>query len=141
MHLESLHVFMVEDSIMARNKLTEFLEEMSITKVTEAGSGDAALELLERLKEDQDLPDLILLDWNMPQKDGLEVLRAIRENDIFNNIRVLMVSAERDKGQIVNALKSGANGFLSKPVTAEILKEKIKEILSLDPAKIETSAS
>ncbi len=141
MHLEGLHVFMIEDSIMARNKLTEYLEEMSITDVSEAGSGDSALEMLEKLKEDNRLPGLILLDWNMPQKDGLEVLQSLRKNDAYNSIKVLMVSAERDKTQIVNALSAGANGFLSKPVTMDSLKEKIEEVMSSSEPMTSTTAS
>ena len=130
MQLENLHILIVEDSIMARNKLLEYLEELNVGEVSEAGGGEMALALVDKLQEEGKSLDLMLLDWNMPQMDGVDVLKALKDKANFKDLKILMVSAERDKNQIVNALSLGAHGFLSKPVTIESLKDKIVEVMS-----------
>ncbi len=139
MQLADLHVIIVEDSIMARNKLSEYLEEIGIKEVSEAGGGEMALSLLDKLAEDGRAPHLMLLDWNMPQMDGIGVLKALQDMPKYSDLKVLMVSAERDKSQIVAALSKGANGFISKPVTKEGLEAKINEVVNEEEASSNAS--
>src|SRR5699024_4157634 len=74
--------------------------------------------------------DFVLSDWNMPNMDGLELLKAIRTNNELKELPVLMVTAEAKKENIVAAAKAGASGYVVKPFTAATLEEKIEQIFA-----------
>jgi two-component system chemotaxis response regulator CheY len=90
-------------------------------EVAEAGHG---LEGLERLKEVDNI-SVALVDWNMPEMDGLEFVKAVRGDHKYADIRICMVSAENDMGKIARALMMGADEYAMKPVTKEIIMEKL----------------
>lgn len=85
------------------------------------------LDALEKLASER--ISLILSDLNMPYMDGIELLRSIRSNPAFSHIPFLMVTTEADEEEKKKAIDSGANGYLVKPVTAEIILQNIKNIL------------
>jgi two-component system chemotaxis response regulator CheY len=95
--------------------------------VLEAEDG---LDGLEKIKI-MPLPDLILLDWNMPNMNGYEFLQAIKKNSAYNKILVLMVTTENEMSQVVKALEAGADEYIMKPFEEEALKDKLK-ILGLN---------
>jgi two-component system chemotaxis response regulator CheY len=72
--------------------------------------------------------DLIVCDWNMPGMTGIDLLKAVRADERLKDLPVLMVTAEAKKEQIFEAAKSGVNGYVVKPFTAGVLKEKIEKI-------------
>jgi two-component system chemotaxis response regulator CheY len=72
---------------------------------------------------------LIVLDWNMPIMDGYEVLQKIRAQDEYNHIPVLMATADGVEGNVVKALKAGANAYLVKPYTEDDLSQRISELV------------
>lgn len=110
----------VDDSRAMRTILKKILLEIGF-EVAEAGNG---LEALERMHE-VDSVDVALVDWNMPEMDGLEFVKALRGDHAYADVRVMMVSAENDMTKIARALMMGADEYAMKPVTKEIIVEKL----------------
>jgi two-component system chemotaxis response regulator CheY len=91
--------------------------------VTEAADGREALTELTNFTQ---IPELILTDWNMPVMNGLEFLREVRKLDRFSGSAVVMVTTRTEMDQIVEALEAGANEYVMKPFTKEILGDKLR---------------
>lgn len=120
-----MHALVVDDSKAMRMVLKKIMSEVGY-EVSEAGDGS---EALIRLKE-IDGVDLMLVDWNMPIMNGLEFVRAVRENSTYDEIPLMMVTTEDGMDKIVEALEAGANEYVMKPFTPESIIEKL-EILGL----------
>ena len=73
--------------------------------------------------------DILMTDWNMPNMNGLELTEAVRADESFKNILILMVTTRNMKEDIVKAIRTGVNGYIVKPFDARTLSEKIKEIM------------
>lgn len=112
----------VDDSRTIRKILATTLEEIGF-EVLEAENGRDALEVLEAEKA---AVPLILLDWDMPEMNGLEMLKRLRQNPEFSWMVVVMVTVEADMEHIVEALDAGANEYVMKPFTKEVLLGKLK---------------
>lgn len=95
-----------------------------------AANGKDALAVLETAER----PQLALLDWNMPEMNGFELLVALRADERYRELPVVMVTTETEMGQIVKALECGANEYVMKPFTADILRDKL-EMLGLLPVQ------
>ena len=95
-------------------------------EVLQAANGKEALNLLEANGKDI---NLVLLDWNMPMMNGIDVLRNMRGDDRFKEIPVLMVSTESEDDKIKEAIDAGAHGYLTKPFTADKLTDAIHQVL------------
>lgn len=91
-----------------------------------AQNGREALNILE--SDSRDI-DLVLLDWNMPVLNGIDVIRAMRRDDRLKKIPVLMVSTESEDDRIQEAMSAGAQGYLTKPFTADQLIDAIRRVL------------
>lgn len=115
-----MRALVVDDSRAMRTILKKMMKELGF-EVAEAGHG---LEALERLKELGSF-DVALVDWNMPEMDGLEFVKAARDNHEYADMKVCMVSAENDMMKIARALMMGADEYAMKPVTKEIIVEKL----------------
>jgi two-component system, chemotaxis family, chemotaxis protein CheY len=90
--------------------------------VAEAGDGRQALDALEKGAA----ADVVLADWNMPEMDGLSLLKAIRANPAFSGIPVIMVTTEAEFDQMATAIAEGAAEYVMKPFTADILVDKLR---------------
>lgn len=112
----------VDDSKATRMILARTLKEFGYT-VAEAADGKQALLELSQLKQ---TPELILTDWNMPVMNGLEFLREVRKAERFAASAVVMVTTRTEMDQIVEALEAGANEYVMKPFTKEILGDKLR---------------
>lgn len=110
----------VDDFSTMRRILRNLLKELGYTNVDEAEDGVAALHKLESQPY-----DFVITDWNMPNMDGLTLLRKIRSSDKLKHLPVLMVTAEAKKENIIAAAQAGASGYIVKPFTAAVLAEKI----------------
>lgn len=115
-----MKALIVDDSSAMRSYLTRLLVPHGF-ECSHAGDGDEALQILA----DDENFELVLLDWNMPMRDGLQTLNAIRRQSAFDGIRVMMVTTEIDQERILLALDSGANEYLMKPFTPEIVAAKL----------------
>jgi CheY-like chemotaxis protein len=116
-------VLVAEDNAVNRELLRELLEARGYT-VTEACDGQEALRMIE-----QTHPDILLLDIGMPVLDGFAVIRKIRENPSLATLPVLAVTAYAMQGDRENVLKSGFDGYLSKPVNARALAGELERLL------------
>ena len=121
---QTIKILTVDDFSTMRRIIRNILRQLGYSNIIEAVSGAAALDALQT----QHI-DFVITDWNMPNMNGLELLKAIRTNDKLQNIPVLMVTAEALKDNVIEAVKVGVNGYIVKPFTAETLKEKIDAIL------------
>ncbi|MFY9176890.1 MAG: response regulator [Caldicoprobacterales bacterium] len=120
-----MKVLSVDDSAMIR-KIIRGAVEVLDGDLLEASDGIEALELLE---EEYRSIDLILLDWNMPRLDGMEVLKKLKADSRFRAIPVMMVTTESERSNIVKAIQHGAVHYLVKPFTIQELVKRIMESL------------
>lgn len=120
---QNLRFLVVDDFSTMRRIVRNLLKELGYTNVEEAEDG---VEGLSKLRTGQF--DFVVSDWNMPNMDGLEMLKQIRSDAALNKIPVLMVTAEAKKENIIAAAQAGANGYVVKPFTAATLDEKLSKI-------------
>ena len=118
----------VDDSRAMRMILGRGLTHLGYETV-QAGDGQAALDVLAA----GPLPDVALVDWNMPVMDGLEFVTAVRANPDWRGVTLMMVTTESEQSQIVRALAAGAHEYVIKPFTPEAIAEKL-ELLGVLPA-------
>ena len=120
---KNLKFLVVDDFSTMRRIVRNLLKELGFSEVDEAEDGVAALQKLRGGGF-----DFVVCDWNMPNMDGLTLLKTIRADEALKKIPVLMVTAEAKKENIVAAAQSGASGYVVKPFTAATLDEKLKKI-------------
>jgi two-component system chemotaxis response regulator CheY len=118
----------VDDSKAVRMILARTLKELGY-EVREAANGREALEVLAAEKN---AVKLALVDWNMPEINGLELLKRIRLNPELSSLRVIMVTTETELDQMAAALEAGANEYVMKPFTKDILLEKL-DLVGIHP--------
>jgi two-component system chemotaxis response regulator CheY len=116
-----MKVLVIDDSAATRFMLTKMLHELGC-ETTEAGDGQQALD---RLKENPETA-LALVDWNMPVMNGLDFVRAVRSDKVYDNMKLMMVTTEVEMMNVIKALEAGANEYVMKPFTKEIIVEKFK---------------
>jgi CheY-like chemotaxis protein len=117
------NVLIAEDNAVNRELLRELLEARGYT-VVEACDGQEALRMIEQIH-----PDILLLDIGMPVMDGFAVMHKIRENPRLATLPVLAVTAYAMQGDQEKIMKSGFNGYLSKPIDARSLAEQLERLL------------
>ncbi len=120
-----MRILVVDDSSAMRTFVRAAVEDELGADVTEATSGFDALRLLPR-----ETFDVIVVDVNMPDINGLELVAFIRKNPAHVDTRILMISTEASEADQARGLKLGANAFLSKPFTAGALRDKIDSLTS-----------
>jgi two-component system chemotaxis response regulator CheY len=119
-----MKVLVVDDSRAMRMILKQILREIGFEDVSEAGHGRDALAHLDRHPDTA----LALIDWNMPEMNGLELLTALQADSRFASMRRMMVTTESEMPQIVKAIEAGASEYVMKPFTREAIKEKLRMI-------------
>lgn len=110
----------VEDSTSTRRIIAELLRGAGF-EVGEAANGREGLERLMATGK----PELLVVDWNMPELDGLGLVEAVRADRGYDEVRIMMITTEVDKAHVVKALAAGANEYLMKPFTKEMLADKL----------------
>lgn len=115
-----MRALVIDDSRAIRLILGKMLKELGF-EVFDAGDGRQALERLEEVGK----VDLALVDWNMPVMNGLEFVCAVRAQSELDDMRLMMVTTETEINQVVKALEAGANEYVMKPFTKEIILEKL----------------
>lgn len=122
--ISDLKVLIVEDQQEARAMIKNMLMELGINQVFESPDGREALRFIDSAF---DFIDLIICDWNMPEMNGVELLRQLRTVD--PDLPFLMVTGRADMGSVVEAKSSGVTGYVSKPFSAQQLEAKLRIIL------------
>ncbi len=116
------HCLVVDDSSVIRKVARCILEEMSF-RTTEAENGQ---EALDRCRDE--MPDAVLLDWNMPVMDGIDFLVALRRESDGDVPKVIFCTTENDAEHITQAITAGANEYIMKPFDREIIEAKFQEV-------------
>jgi len=119
----NMKVLIVDDFATMRRILRNILKQIGFKNMIEADNGKNALKELKKEKV-----DLIMCDWNMPEMPGIELLKNIRADDELKDIPFVMVTAEAQKDNIVEAVKAGVSNYVVKPFTAETINEKLKKV-------------
>ncbi len=120
---KSIKILVVDDFPTMRRIIKNLLKDLGFENVDEAEDG---LMGLEKLRNNNF--DLVVSDWNMPNMDGLAMLKVIRSEPALAKLPVLMVTAEAKKENIIAAAQAGASGYVVKPFTAAVLEEKLNKI-------------
>lgn len=118
---DTMRALVIDDSKAMRIILKQILQSVGGT-VEEAGNGKEGLEKLKTMGQ----ADLVLVDWNMPEMNGLEFVRAVRANPTYRKLPVMMVTTETESSQMGKALAAGANEYVMKPFTKDVIQEKLK---------------
>jgi two-component system, chemotaxis family, chemotaxis protein CheY len=114
----------VDDSAITRRILVNHLRTGGFTTILEAIDGKQALDLCT-----PDV-DIVITDWNMPGMPGVELVRSLRANTELASIPVLLITARSCKDDVVEAANAGVDGYVIKPFTPDVLKQKIEEVLA-----------
>lgn len=119
--LEKLRILIVEDQMEARTMLRSMLGTIGITQVFEAKDGRKALSFMD---DAMDMIDLVICDWNMPEMDGVELLRQLRSVD--STTPFLMITGRCDKDSVSEAINGGVSGYIRKPFSPDPLEVKLR---------------
>ena len=118
-----MKVMLVDDSRTIRNIQKNVLAQLGHTDITEAEDGVQALA-----KFQETAPDLLLIDWNMPNMNGITLVRKIRETN--QTVHMIMCTTEAEKSRVLEAIKAGVNNYIVKPFSADSLGEKIEQTMA-----------
>lgn len=118
-----MRALVIDDARSMRLILKSFLRQLGFT-VSEADNGRTGLEELARTER----PDVVFVDCFMPEMDGYDFLKAVRANADFSGLPMLMASAGEDSAEQRRALESGADAFIAKPFTREMIQTKLAQL-------------
>ncbi|MCA1905425.1 MAG: chemotaxis response regulator CheY [Desulfarculus sp.] len=118
-----MKVLVVDDFSTMRRIVKNILRQLGFENIVEADDGETAVRKLETERI-----DFVISDWNMPKMSGLELLKWVRSHEEFKDLPFLMVTAEAQKENVLEAVKAKVSNYIVKPFTAETLSEKIEKI-------------
>jgi len=121
----NMKVMIVDDFATMRKIVKNILMQLGFKNFVEADDGSVAWGMLQK-----EPVDFIVSDWNMPKMPGIELLKKVRADDRFKDIPFLMVTAEAQKENIIEAVKAKVSNYIVKPFTPETLSEKIEKIFA-----------
>ena len=116
-----MRVLIVDDSRAIRRIIGEIMKQLNF-EVSEAGNGIEALQRLEELGA----PDLVLVDWNMPQMNGLDFIKAVRANPAYSDLPLMMVTTETEMERMALAFMAGVNEYVMKPFDKATILDKLQ---------------
>ncbi len=116
-----MRALIIDDSKAMRSILARMLRDLEFETV-EAANGREALEQLQTGGKF----DLALVDWNMPEMNGFDFVRAVRSEPTYDRVLLMMVTTETEMEKVVHALAAGANEYVMKPFTPEVIMEKLR---------------
>jgi two-component system chemotaxis response regulator CheY len=119
----NMKILVVDDMATMRRIVKNVLKQLGFPNTEEAENGQEALQKLRA-----DTYGLVVSDWNMPVMNGIDLLRAIRADDALKTIPVLMVTAEAQQANLVEAVQAGVSNYIVKPFTAETMQDKLNKI-------------
>ncbi|AJC88183.1 chemotaxis response regulator CheY [Campylobacter insulaenigrae] len=120
-----MKLLVVDDSSTMRRIIKNTLVRLGHKDVLEAEHG---LEAWDLLSQNDDIKVLIT-DWNMPEMNGLELVKKVRAEEKYADMPIIMVTTEGGKAEVITALKAGVNNYIVKPFTPQVLKEKLEDVL------------
>lgn len=122
--MEDKTILFVEDSPTMRRIILNSLKQIGFKETIEAENG---LDALDKLQEKQ--IDLVLTDWNMPEMNGEELVGKLRTSTSYKDVPIIMVTTRGMQDDVMTAVKAGVNGYIVKPFSTDVLKQKISQVL------------
>ena len=120
-----MKILVVDDSMLNLNFTSTILADLNYTDILKCSSGRVALDILK-----EHAVDLILLDWHMPEMDGVELLKILKDNDKTRHIPVIMLTVEDSMENIKMAIDNGAEGYFKKPLNSALMLIRLNDIAS-----------
>jgi two-component system chemotaxis response regulator CheY len=125
----NMKILVADDNELMRETVRNALKDSGFVNVTEVSDGVQALSHLKKGKF-----DLLVTDWNMPNMDGITLVRMVRGDTELHDLKVIIVTADAEKGHVVEAIKVGISDYIVKPFTGEVLQKKIEKIFGISPS-------
>lgn len=121
-----MRILVVDDSATMRRIIKNSLTNLGYIDLLEAEDGAAAWEIMTK-EEVQ----VLVTDWNMPNMNGLELVKKVRAESKYADVPIIMVTTEGGKTEVITALKAGVNNYIVKPFTPQVLKDKLEAVLGI----------
>jgi len=122
-----LKILVVDDSSTMRRIIKNTLARLGYKDVLEGGDG---VEGWDAMNDNPDV-EMLITDWNMPEMNGLELVKKVRADERFVDLPIIMVTTEGGKAEVITALKAGVNNYIVKPFTPQVLKEKLGAVMGV----------
>jgi len=122
-----LKLLVVDDSSTMRRIIKNTLARLGYKDVLEGADG---VEGWTQLDSNPDV-EMLITDWNMPEMNGLELVKKVRADERFKDLPIIMVTTEGGKAEVITALKAGVNNYIVKPFTPQVLKEKLGAVMGV----------
>ena len=129
MENKDIKILVVDDFELIQTIFKNSLLKLGYQNIDFASDGLEAWDKIRKSKENGTPYELVLLDWNTPRMDGYELLSKCRESQEFKDIPIIMVTAESELNYIIKAVSKGISGYIIKPFSVDILKQKINEAM------------
>ncbi|MGD9969219.1 MAG: chemotaxis response regulator CheY [Sulfuricurvum sp.] len=123
-----MKLLVVDDSSTMRRIIKNTLSRLGYEDVLE---GEDGLQGWTVLNENPNI-GMLITDWNMPEMNGLELVKKVRADGRFSDLPIIMVTTEGGKAEVITALKAGVNNYIVKPFTPQVLKEKLSAVLGTE---------
>lgn len=123
-----MKLLVVDDSSTMRRIIKNTLQRLGHKDILEGGDG---VEGWNALNTNPDV-DMLITDWNMPEMNGLELVKKVRADSRFIDLPIIMVTTEGGKAEVITALKAGVNNYIVKPFTPQVLKEKLGAVMGIE---------
>lgn len=120
-------ILIIDDMLTMRKIVRKCLIELGFQDVTEADDGATGWPLLEKAAAEGAPFQLVISDWNMPKLQGIDLLKQVRANPQLKKTPFILLTAESEKTQVVQALQAGVSNYIVKPFTPQVLSEKLKQ--------------
>lgn len=122
-----MKILVVDDSSTMRRIIKNTLQRLGYEDILEAEHGVQAWGILDSTEI-----QILITDWNMPEMNGLELVKKVRADERYKDIPIIMVTTEGGKAEVITALKAGVNNYIVKPFTPQVLKEKLEVVLGVN---------
>ena len=122
-----MKLLVVDDSSTMRRIIKNTLARLGYKDVLEGADG---VEGWSALDSNPDV-EMLITDWNMPEMNGLELVKKVRSDERFKDLPIIMVTTEGGKAEVITALKAGVNNYIVKPFTPQVLKEKLGAVMGV----------
>jgi two-component system chemotaxis response regulator CheY len=123
-----LKLLVVDDSSTMRRIIKNTLARLGYKDVLEGADG---VEGWNAIDSNPDV-EMLITDWNMPEMNGLELVKKVRADERFIDVPIIMVTTEGGKAEVITALKAGVNNYIVKPFTPQVLKEKLGAVMGVE---------
>lgn len=123
-----MKLIVVDDSSTMRRIIKNTLSRLGYKDVLEGEDGLQGWAVLDSNPD----AGMLITDWNMPEMNGLELVKKVRADERFKDLPIIMVTTEGGKAEVITALKAGVNNYIVKPFTPQVLKEKLAAVMGIE---------